>query len=192
MHDNGEIWANVLWDVRERFRLDLVRGSEAAAINEVHQLYVDALALSPPAPTMLDLRDAMMQADALRNPGSPVSPNFCALWEPFAARGMGLNATDTKDNGSNQVSANFSVPAGCHAQPGPPPVTLAVADATATEAGPTPGMFTITREEATAVPLVVNFTVAGTATRNTDYVGLPTSATIPAGAMSVDCTGRPG
>jgi len=186
VHDNGEIWANVLWDVRERFRLDLVRGSEAAAINEVHQLYVDALALSPPAPTMLDLRDAMMQADALRNPGSPVSHNFCALWEPFAARGMGLNATDTKDNGANQVSANFSVPAGCHAPPGPPLVTLAVADATATEAGPTPGMFTITREEATPVALVVNFMVAGTATRNTDYVGLPTSATIPAGAISVD------
>ena len=47
-HDNGEIWANVLWDVRERFRVDLVRGSEAAAINEVHQLYIDALKLSPP------------------------------------------------------------------------------------------------------------------------------------------------
>src|SRR4029453_7970065 len=50
---NGEIWANVLWDVRERFRTDLVRGSEAAAINEAHQLYVDALALSPPASTMV-------------------------------------------------------------------------------------------------------------------------------------------
>ena len=97
----------------------LVRGSEAAAINEVHQLYVDALALSPPAPTMLDLRDAMLQADALRNPGTPVSANFCALWEPFATRGMGLDATDTKDNGFNQVSANFSVPDGCQAPPSP-------------------------------------------------------------------------
>ena len=27
VHDNGEIWANVLWDVRERFRADLVGGS---------------------------------------------------------------------------------------------------------------------------------------------------------------------
>ena len=44
-HSNGEIFANVLWDVRERFRTDLVRGSEAAAVNESHQLYVDALKL---------------------------------------------------------------------------------------------------------------------------------------------------
>ena len=47
-HDNGEIWANVLWHIRERFRADLVRGSDAAAINESHQLYVDGLKLSPP------------------------------------------------------------------------------------------------------------------------------------------------
>ena len=45
VHDNGEIWANVLWDVRERFRADNVRGSSAAAINETHQLYIDALTL---------------------------------------------------------------------------------------------------------------------------------------------------
>ena len=167
------IWANVLWDVRERFRLDFVRGSQEAAVNEVHQLYVDALALSPPAPTMLDLRDAMLQADALRNPGTPVSANFCALWEPFATRGMGLNARDTKDYGFNQVVANFSVPDGCQAPPGPPLVTLAVTDATATEAGPTTGAFTITREAATDAALTVNFMVAGTGSRNLDYVELP-------------------
>ena len=146
-HDNGEIWANVLWDLRERFRHDLVRGSEAAAINEVHQIYVDGLKLSPPSPTMLDLRDAMMEADAIRNPGTPEGPNFCALWETFAGRGMGLNASDTAANGFNQVIANFSVPPGCNAPPSPPAVTLAVTSATATEAGPTNGIFTITRAE---------------------------------------------
>lgn len=185
-HDNGEIWANVLWDIRERFRQELVRGSEAAAINEVHQLYIDALALSPPAPTMLDLRDAMLQADALRNPGLPVSPNFCALWEPFATRGMGVNALDSKDNGFNIVTANFSVPAGCQAPPGPPVVTLTVSDATATEAGRKPGIFTISRDGAGETPITVNFMVAGTATRGSDYEPLPTSATIPAGALAVD------
>ena len=105
VHANGEIWANVLWEVRERFRRDLVRGSEAAAINEAHQLYIDALELSPPAPTMLDMRDAMLLADELRQPGMPQSPQFCALWESFAGRGMGVNATDTADNGLNRVTA---------------------------------------------------------------------------------------
>ena len=186
VHDNGEIWANVLWDVRERFRLDLVRGSEAAAINEVHQLYVDGLKLSPPAPTMLDMRDAMLQADGIRNPGSPQSTNFCALWESFAARGMGLHATDTADNGFNIVGANFEVPGGCNAPPGPPTVTLTVTSATATEAGPTNGTFTISRDGAPDATIVVNLQVTGTATRGTDYVTLPATATIPAGAISVD------
>ena len=185
-HDNGEIWANVLWNIRERFRADLVRGSDAAAINESHQLYIDGLKLSPPSPTMLDLRDAMLEADAIRNPGSPESVNFCALWESFAARGMGVNATDTADNGFNQVGANFAVPPGCTAPPSPPFVTLAVTAATATEAGPTSGTITISREAATDAALVVNFTVAGTATRGVDYVTLPATATIPAGAASVD------
>ena len=185
-HDNGEIWANALWNIRERFRADLVRGSDAAAINESHQLYIDGLKLSPPSPTMLDLRDAMLEADAIRNPGSPESVNFCALWESFAARGMGLNATDTADNGLNQVGANFAVPPGCTAPPSPPFVTLAVTAATATEAGPTNGTITISREAATDAALVVNFTVAGTATRGVDYVTLPATATIPPGAASVD------
>ncbi len=185
VHDNGEIWVNVLWDIRERFRVDLVRGSEAAAINESHQLYIDGLKLSPPLPTMLDLRDAMLQADALRNPGSPQSANFCALWESFAARAMGVNATDTADNGFNRVGANFDVPAGCNAVPGLPPVTLSVSDATATEAGTTSGVFTISRQEASDTA-VVNFTLTGTAARGTDYVSSPLTATIPAGALSVD------
>jgi subtilase family serine protease len=185
-HDNGEIWANVLWDVRERFRLDLVRGSEAAAVTEAHQLYVDGLKLSPPSPTMLDLRDAMLEVDALRNPGSPESTNFCALWESFAARGMGIDATDTADNGFNRVGPNFAVPPGCNAPPGPPTLTLAVTGPIATEAGPTNGTFTISRAEASESTIVVNVTVGGTATRGSDYVTLPTTATIPAGAVSVD------
>ena len=185
-HDNGEIWANVLWDLRERFRRDLVRGSEAAAINEVHQIYVDGLKLSPPSPTMLDLRDAMMEADAIRNPGTPQGPNFCALWETFAGRGMGLSASDTAANGFNQVIANFSVPPGCNAPPSPPAVTLTVTSATATEAGPTSGIFTITRAEVSPTALSVNVATSGTAARGSDYVTIPSGVTIPPGAASVD------
>ena len=185
-HDNGEIWANVLWDLRQRFRLDLVRGSEAAAINEVHQIYVDGLKLSPPSPTMLDLRDAMMEADAIRNPGTPQVPHFCALWETFAWRGMGLNASDTAANGFNQVIANFAVPPGCNAPPSPPSVILAVTSATATEAGPTSGMFTITRTEVSEAALIVNVKTSGTAVAGSDYVTIPATVTIPPGAASVD------
>ena len=185
MHFNGEIWANVLWDVRERFREDGVGGSEAAGINEVHQLYIDGLKLSPPSPTMLDVRDAMLLADTQRNPGSPQSQNYCRLWESFAGRGMGVNAADTSTTPNNQVSAGFSVPQGCNAPPAALVVSVAVTTATAREAGPVNGAVTVTRSESSNAPLVVNLAVGGTASAGTDYVALPSSVSIPANAASV-------
>ena len=184
VHANGEIWANALWEVRERFRRDLVRGSEAAAINEAHQLYIDALALSPPAPTMLDMRDAMLLADELRQPGMPQSPQFCALWESFAGRGMGVNATDTADNGLNRVTASFAVPPGCTAPPAPALLSLSTISP-ASEAGPTSGGFTISRTDPADTDLVVSFGISGTAVQGVDVEQLPLVATIPAGATGV-------
>ena len=185
VHDNGEIWANVLWDVRERLRTDLVRGSDAAAINEAHQLYVDALALSPPSPTMLDMRDAMLDADALRNAGTPASQNYCRLWESFASRGMGLSATDTADNGLNRVGPAYDVPAGCTAPPAPPLVSVVASTPTATEAGLIPGAFTFSRSGSTAGEIAVRYTIGGTATPAIDFAQLQGTAVIPAGAASV-------
>ena len=184
VHDNGEIWANVLWDARERFRQDLVRGSEAAAINEVHQLYVDALAISPPAPTMLDLRDAILDADALRNPGGQESQNYCRLWEAFAARGMGLGATDTSDNGFNRVGPDYDVPGGCTPPPSPPLVTVVASAPAAKEAGLVQGVLTFSRNAALDTALAVRYGIGGTAAPGFDYVTLSGTAVIPAGATS--------
>jgi subtilase family serine protease len=185
VHSNGEIWANLLWDTRERFRTDLVGGSEAAAINEAHQLYIDGLKLSPPAPTMLDMRDAMLLADAHRNPGSPNSQNYCRLWESFAGRGMGVNATDTTANPGNRVTPSAAVPAGCNAPPAAEFVSITTTTATATEAGLVNGAFTVRRVDPLSTPLVVNLTAGGTATAGADYVAVPASVTIPPNAASV-------
>ena len=136
-HDNGEIWANTLWDLRERFRADGVGGSNAAAINESHQLYVDGLKLSPPSPTMLDLSDAILVADAVRHPsGDPGgSSNHCRIWEVFATRGMGppprTRTTPARPRWSKTSPWGRSV----RRSPPPPPVTVTASSATATEAG---------------------------------------------------------
>jgi subtilase family serine protease len=185
-HSNGEIWANALWDVRGRFLTDLVRGSEDAAVNESHQLYIDALKLSPPAPTMLDMRDAMLLADSLRNPGTPRSENFCRIWEPFAGRGMGAGATDTADNGFNSVTAAYDVPEGCQGPPAPPTITVTVVTATAYEAGPINGIVRINRDSAQTQAVTVHYTLSGSATHGTDYSQLPGSVAIPADAASAD------
>jgi CARDB/Fungalysin metallopeptidase (M36)/Calx-beta domain len=182
-HDNGEIWANVLWDLREAFRTDLVLGSEAAAIGEMHRIYVDALALSPPSPTMLDLREAMLQADLLRNPGASPggSENHCRIWTSLAGRGLGQNALDTQDTGDNTVVPNDEITAVC---PQATRVTLTVTDAQAAEAGLDPGAITVTRTGDTSQDLSVFYTVGGTATAGADYVALPGMMVVPAGSST--------
>jgi subtilase family serine protease len=184
VHANGEIWANVMWDLRGRLRSDLVGGTEDAAINESHQLYIDGLKLSPPRPTMLDMRDAILVADAIRNPGSP-SHNFCRIWESFAGRGMGVSATDTADNGQNRVGPAYDVPAGCVAPPLPPLMTAIATAPAAYEAGTLSAAVTFRRSVAAESAVTVSYTVSGTASVNNDYVALPLTATIPPGALEV-------
>lgn len=183
-HDNGEIFANVMWDLRERFRTDEVEGSEAAAIHEAHRLYVDALKLSPPSPTMLDMRDALLQADLLRNPsGDPGgSESYCRIWTAFAGRGMGRLALDTEDTGDNTVVADFTVPSPCPAPPPKPTVTVVATDAAAAEAGSDTATFTFSRTGETTDALTVSYSIDGTATPGHDYVVLSGTVRFPAGS----------
>jgi subtilase family serine protease len=187
-HDNGEIFANVLWDLRERFRADNVGGTNAAAISMSHQLYVDALKLSPPSPTMLDLRDSILQADGIRNPSADPggSKNHCRIWEVFATRGMGAAAQDTNDTGSASVVEDFTVGPECPALPPPTPVTITATVATAYEAGVQPGRWRFSRSGDVSRALTVYFTIGGTAAAGTDYVALPTSVQLAAGAATTD------
>ncbi len=66
-----------------------------------------------------------------------------------------------------------------------PTVTLVAMDASASESAGNPGAFTFTRTGGdSSQPLVVKYTVSGTATNGTDYPALGGSVTIAAGAPS--------
>jgi hypothetical protein len=67
------------------------------------------------------------------------------------------------------------------ANPGPN-VSITTSDASASESGPDPGAFIVSRSGSTANALTVNYTIAGTASNGVDYNTLPTSVIIPAGA----------
>lgn len=108
VHKDGEIWGEALWDLR-------------AAIG--HQAALGIIAggqrLTPPNPSMLDARNAILQA-ALAAGG----PNLqFAAWRVFAARGMGVNA---KTNGADDIrpQQDFAVP-----PPPKPGVTFKLAGA---------------------------------------------------------------
>jgi hypothetical protein len=76
-HDSGEIWGQTLWDIREGM------GSVPAS-----RIITQAMRLSPADPTMLDMRNAILQADQVINDGA----NNRRLWKIFAARGLGWYA----------------------------------------------------------------------------------------------------
>ena len=80
---------------------------------------------------------------------------------------------------------------GSSSPPTLPVVTVIATDASASEAGPDPGTFTVSRSGSTALALTVYYTLAGTAQNGVDYQTLPGSVTIPAGASSATVTVTP-
>ena len=114
VHADGEIWGQTLWDLRQR--LVAQEGSEAAGSDLAEQLITDGMRLSPPEPSFLDMRNAILQADVAVNGGA----NRDLLWSVFATRGMGYfaGALDANDFDAQE---DFATPPG----PGAPTGTIA-------------------------------------------------------------------
>ncbi|OAI41831.1 hypothetical protein AYO38_03515 [bacterium SCGC AG-212-C10] len=88
-HNDGEIWAATLWDLRTTFRTLLGAGPGTLAVD---QLVFNGIATTPTDPSMLQARDAILAAETA---APHVGVNICDLWTVFAARGMGFSATTT-------------------------------------------------------------------------------------------------
>lgn len=123
VHNAGEIWASVLWDMNwllingistpdcdgnvtpgYGFDPDLYNGT--GGNNIALQLVMDGLKLQPANPTFLQARDAILQADMINNGGA----NERAIWTAFARRGFGFSANAGVDADSTVVVAAFDMP----------------------------------------------------------------------------------
>ncbi|MCM4078853.1 M36 family metallopeptidase [Paractinoplanes hotanensis] len=87
VHEVGEVWCATLMEMTRRL------GSDQLALS----LVMDALKVSPPNPSFLDMRDAILSALAdLRDAGQLPADRFAeankAVWEAFARFGMGPGA----------------------------------------------------------------------------------------------------
>jgi extracellular elastinolytic metalloproteinase len=84
VHDDGEIWAETLWDLRDALGSTLTE-----------ELVTEAMRLSPPEPSFLDERNAILQADIALHQGADID----RIWAVFERRGMGFFAgtTDSTD-----------------------------------------------------------------------------------------------
>ncbi|MFG1816391.1 M36 family metallopeptidase [Kribbella sp. NPDC049174] len=94
VHASGEVWAQTLWDLRERF------GRSYAM-----SIITRAMELSPNDPTMLDMRNAIVQADLVASGGK----NADIIWTVFANRGMGWYA-GVVDGGDAFPAEDFHKP----------------------------------------------------------------------------------
>ncbi|GAA1686068.1 hypothetical protein GCM10009765_39250 [Fodinicola feengrottensis] len=103
-HGGGEFWAQTLWDLRTAL------GSTLA-----ESLVTRAMELSPAFPSMVDMRNSILQADQAIYGGRQVA----ALWRLFAARGLGFFAASDGGDDQNPVQS-FAVPPA----PGSPIATL--------------------------------------------------------------------
>lgn len=124
-HDDGEIWAAVNHDIRQAFvarydaqfpagdqalQLECARGRRAVTACPGNrrwiQLVFDSLLLLDADATMLEARDALIAADALRFDGA----HRQELWSAFARRGFGDGASTTGTEDGQPVPS-FTSPA---------------------------------------------------------------------------------
>jgi extracellular elastinolytic metalloproteinase len=102
VHSSGEVWAQTLWDIREKF------GRRTADM-----LITRAMELSPADPSMLDMRNAVLQVDQVVY----ASAHTPGLWKLFAKRGMGWYAGSI-DGGDVLPAQDFHVRPPAEAVPG--------------------------------------------------------------------------
>ncbi len=93
VHADGEIWGETLWDLRDAL------GSAKA-----ESLVTRAMELSPANPSFLDMRNSILQADAVAGGSS-----HNTIWSVFAKRGMGYLA-GTVDGDDSKPVEDFSLP----------------------------------------------------------------------------------
>jgi extracellular elastinolytic metalloproteinase len=93
VHFDGEIWAQTLWDLRD-----------AIGPDDAQKLITEGMRMAPPEPSFLDMRNAILAADTGLG-----GADRTAIWQVFAARGMGYRAYS---DGANDITptADFSTP----------------------------------------------------------------------------------
>ena len=95
VHNDGEVWAATLWDLRTQL---------GATITD--RIVLNGMKFTPTRPSFLNARDGILQADQNLNGGA----NRCAIWTVFARHGMGVSAVG--NDGTTHVAAT-DVPADC-------------------------------------------------------------------------------
>ncbi|UFK97525.1 T9SS-dependent M36 family metallopeptidase [Kaistella faecalis] len=114
VHSIGFIWASMLWDLHwkyvEKYGYSAdVMANTANGSTKVLQLVTDGLKLQECSPTFVSGRDAILAADLATTGGA----DKCMIWDVFARRGLGVNASAGAKTNINDQVESFEVPAEC-------------------------------------------------------------------------------
>jgi hypothetical protein len=102
VHADGEIWVEALLDARANL---IQQFGETEGRRRIRLLVLDGMKLSVPAPSMVDMRDAILLADRVDFKGESQGQ----LWAAFAKRGLGALAYATSGD-SVHVVPSFDLP----------------------------------------------------------------------------------
>jgi hypothetical protein len=102
-HGTGAVWATVLWDLSWAYINKY--GYDDNKYN-LMQVVLDGIKLQPCSPTFVSGRDAIIAADQAITGGK----DYCMIWEVFAARGLGKNASAGDANVGNDQVEDFTMP----------------------------------------------------------------------------------
>jgi len=105
VHNTGEVWATMLWECYAALLRDRGLTFEQAQ-GRMKAYLVASLKLTPPSPTFLEARDAVLAAAYASDP-----QDFDLFWKAFAKRGAGVGAVGPgKDSSDNRgVVESFRV-----------------------------------------------------------------------------------
>jgi extracellular elastinolytic metalloproteinase len=97
VHNDGEIYAAVIWRMIELF------GARREAL---FQYVVDGMNFTPSTPAYEDMRDGILASVA-----NGTTPTDCTLvWQAFAQFGIGVGAQGTVTAAGVQITESFQVP----------------------------------------------------------------------------------
>lgn len=106
----GEFWATTLWDLTwayvNKYGFDSNVYSGTGGNNKVMQLVLDGIKLQPCGPSIVAGRDALIAADQATTGGQ----DYCLIWEVFARREVGVNASSGSNNNPNDQVEDFTEP----------------------------------------------------------------------------------
>jgi len=109
-HNIGFVWATMLWELNwayiEKYGFDGDIYNGNGGNNKAMQLVISGLKFQSCNPGFVDGRNALLVADQLLTGGE----DQCLIWEVFANRGLGFNASQGTANSMEDQFEDFNMP----------------------------------------------------------------------------------